>query len=238
MFKRYLAFDIETAKVLPEDVTDVLAYRPLGICCAATAAVDFQDARTWHGRTVSGTPAACMTRPEVQTLVEELRSLVDSGYTLVTWNGLGFDLNVLAEESGLPRECAQLASRHVDMMFHAVCQLGHFVGLESAARGMGLPSKAPGIRGSQAPGLWAEGKHAEVIDYNAQDARLTLKLAVACEGCRAMRWLTRKGRLAEMPLTKGWLDVTEARQLPLPDTAWMTNPPNREEFFRWFPAAG
>jgi len=35
MTRRYLAFDMETAKVLPPDVTDVLAHRPLGITCAA-----------------------------------------------------------------------------------------------------------------------------------------------------------------------------------------------------------
>jgi hypothetical protein len=79
MFKRYLAFDIETAKVVPKDVADMLAYRPLGICCAAAAATDFQGVRIWHGHTTSGTPAACMTRSEVQALVEELRRLVDSG---------------------------------------------------------------------------------------------------------------------------------------------------------------
>ncbi len=179
-----------------------------------------------------------MAKSEVQALVDELGRLVDSGYTLVTWNGLGFDFNILAEESGLPHECAQLALQHVDMMFHAVCQLGHFVGLDSVARGMELPSKAAGMQGWQAPGLWAEGKHSDVIDYNVQDVSVTLGLAVACESGRAMRWLTRKGRLAEMPLTQGWLDATEARQLPLPDTAWMTNPPNRDDFFRWFPAAG
>ena len=34
MARRYLAFDTETAKVLPEAVRDVLEHRPLGIACA------------------------------------------------------------------------------------------------------------------------------------------------------------------------------------------------------------
>lgn len=235
MLRRYLAFDIETARVLPENVADVLAYRPLGICCAAAASADLLDARIWHGHTGSGEPAPRMTQAEVRVVVAELLNFVDSGYTLVTWNGLNFDFNVLAEESGLPRECAQLALRHVDMMFHAVCQLGHYVALDNAARGMELPPKTAGVTGAQAPSLWAEGKHAEVIAYNAQDASLTLKLAAACEGSMAMRWITRKGRPAEMPLARGWLDVAEARQLPPPDTSWMSDPPKREDFFHWFP---
>lgn len=235
MLRRYLAFDIETARVLPEDIVDVMAHRPLGLCCAAAASADLQDARIWHGRTASGAPASRMTQSEVRALVAELLDFVDRGYTLVTWNGLNFDFNVLAEESGLPRECAQLALGHVDMMFHAVCQLGHYVALANAALGMELPPKTSGITGAQAPSLWAEGKHAEVIAYNAQDANLTLTLATACESSMAMRWITRRGRLAELPLARGWLDVAEARQLPLPDTSWMSDPPKREDFFRWLP---
>ena len=89
-----------------------------------------------------------MTQAEARTVVAELLNFVDSGYTLVTWNGLNFDFNVLAEESGLPRECAQLALHHVDMMFHAVCQLGHYVALGNAALGMELPPKTAGITGA------------------------------------------------------------------------------------------
>ena len=33
---RYLAFDIESAKILPEGVQDWSHHRPLGISCAAT----------------------------------------------------------------------------------------------------------------------------------------------------------------------------------------------------------
>ncbi|MEK6662179.1 MAG: hypothetical protein AABY63_09900, partial [candidate division NC10 bacterium] len=57
----------------------------------------------------SGTPAPRMTPVEVQGLVRDLGNLVSEGYTHVTWKGQGFDLDVLAEESGLPRESAALA---------------------------------------------------------------------------------------------------------------------------------
>lgn len=235
MSKRYLAFDIETAKVLPELVTDLLAHRPLGICCAAAVAIDRPSANIWHGRMASGTPAPRMTPVEMQGLVRDLGNLVSEGYTLVTWNGLGFDLDVLAEESGLPRECAELALRHVDMMFHVLCTLGHFVGLDSAAKAMGLQGKVVGTRGHQAPILWAAGKYSEVIEYNVRDARVTLDLAVTCEGRGTFQWVTRKGQLGAMPLPRGWFDVERARSLPLPDTSWMADPPRRENLFRWFP---
>lgn len=48
--RKYLAFDIETAKVVPDAVNDILSYRPLGICCAAAVASDITEPMVWHGR--------------------------------------------------------------------------------------------------------------------------------------------------------------------------------------------
>lgn len=42
--RKYLAFDIEIAKVIPEEETDWIAHRPLGITCAAAMA---SDGRQW-----------------------------------------------------------------------------------------------------------------------------------------------------------------------------------------------
>jgi hypothetical protein len=235
MIRRYLAFDIETAKILPEQVTNLLEHRPLGICCAAAVASDRRDPAVWHGRLPDGSTAPSMSGAEARTLVHDLQDFVNEGYTLLTWNGLGFDLDVLAEESGLVPDCARLAAAHVDMMFHVVCALGHRLSLDSAARGMGLEGKTPGMTGYQAPILWAQGSHAQAIEYNVRDARITLALAGACESSRALRWITRRGGLGSLPLPDGWLEVKRARLLPQPDTSWMADPPRREDFFRWFP---
>jgi len=54
--RRFLAFDIETAKLLPAVVDDLLAHRPLGIACAAAAASDLPQPLVWHGRDASGHP--------------------------------------------------------------------------------------------------------------------------------------------------------------------------------------
>ena len=47
---KYIAFDIETAKILPKDVEDLLAHRPLGICCAATLAADQSAPRLFYSK--------------------------------------------------------------------------------------------------------------------------------------------------------------------------------------------
>ncbi len=119
------------------------------------------------------------------------------------------------------------------MMFHVLCQLGHGVGLDAAARGMGLAGKPEGMNGGLAPTLWAEGKREEVLRYVGHDARTTLDVARACESCGEFRWVARSGRLRCMTLGEGWLTVEEALRLPLPDTSWMDEPWPREKFTGW-----
>ncbi len=232
MGRKYLAFDIETARQWP-DGQDWRGYRPLGISCAATLPADAQRSTTWHGLTTHDQPADRMSRQDVVKLVDHLAAMVRDGYTILTWNGLGFDFDVLAEESGMSEQCQSLALGHVDMMFHVFCELGFPVGLEAAAQGMGLPGKPEGITGLLAPKMWAGGRRQEVLDYVAQDTRTTLDLATSCEQQGCFRWITRRGQTKRMPLPAGWMDVNSAAKLPEPDTSWMSDPIPRRQFTAW-----
>ncbi len=166
-------------------------------------------------------------------MVHDLARFVEDGYTLLTWNGLAFDFNILVEESGLQADCGRLALAHVDMMFHIVCSLGHYLGLDKVAQGMGLPGKPSGMSGSKAPALWASGHQAEVLDYVVGDCRTTATLARAAEQRGAIEWLTGRGRRSTMALPRGWLTADQATTLPLPDSSWMRDPPARESFTSW-----
>ena len=42
--------------------------------------------------------------------MDYLRKHVRLGYTIVIWNGIGFDFDILAEESEMPEECKAIAS--------------------------------------------------------------------------------------------------------------------------------
>lgn len=230
---KYLAFDIETAKDVPGEDFNWRPHRPLGISCAATMASDTGQPLLWYGKTQDGSPEKRMGRGDAQELVEYLRNMSGDGYKIVTWNGLGFDFDVLAEESGEFASCKECALNHVDMMFHVFCSLGYPVGLENAAKGMGLPGKPPGMSGSQAPKLWAEGHFKEILEYVAQDVRITMQLAQVCEKRMKFEWMTRKGKKSSMPLKIGWLTVREALRLPEPDTSWMSTPMPRRDFTAW-----
>ncbi len=232
MSRKYIAFDIETAKIIEGEVGELKSHRPLGITCAATLASGDENARLWYGRSDDG-PAAQMSREDAADLVKHLCEQTDNGSTILTWNGLGFDFDILAEESGMQDECKHLARTHVDMMFQVMCELGYPLGLDSAAKGMGHAGKSKDVAQELAPQLWADGQTDQVLAYVAQDVKATLDLAHACEQERALRWIARSGRLNTLKLRSGWLTVEEAQRLPEPDTSWMDSPLSRKKFSDW-----
>lgn len=230
--RKYLAFDIETAKEIDGDFSLWRDHRPLGICCAATL-LDGAEPMLWHSKTTTGQPAPRMTPDDARKLVEYLRDMTKQGYTVLTWNGASFDFDVLAEESKAMDECRACAHDHVDMMFHIVCQLGYPISLEKAALGMGVPGKTAGVSGSQAPTLWKAGEFDKVLAYVAQDVRVAMAIACKAEAQKTFSWITQRGSKKSEPLAAGWRSVREALKLPLPDCSWMAKPIVREEWLAW-----
>ena len=230
--RKYLAFDIEITKPLPEGTEDWKSVRPLGISCAATLS-DNGTKTTFHGKNPSGDIADQMNQSEAALLVEHLAAAVDSGYTILTWNGLGFDFDILAEESDRYDLCRELAWDHMDMMFHIFCLKGYPLGLDTAAKGMGLSGKTPGMSGDKAPLFWSQGRRKEVLEYVAQDVQTTLLLAQAVEERHQLRWISRSGKQQIMPVHAGLLTVRQALDLPEPDNSWMSNPWPRSKFTEW-----
>jgi hypothetical protein len=231
--QKCLSFDIETAVEFPASAPDWRPYRPLGIACAATLASDQAAARLWHGRTADGAPAPRMLKADAAALVDYLAGMAAEGYTILTWNGLAFDFDILAEESAAEDLCKRLAWDHVDMMFHVFCKQGYRVALDKAAQGMGIPGKTQGMSGILAPQLWAAGRYQEVFDYVIQDVRVALNLGQKCQQAGKFRWITQKGTRQSLDLPDGWLAAKTAFLLPRPDTSWMRNPASREDFVAW-----
>lgn len=234
MKRKYLAFDIETAKILPQILPggDILAHRPLGIACAAALATDNKEPRLFYSRDASGFPSAQMSKDDLSALVDFLADQIKNGYTILTHNGLGFDFDVVAEESGRLNDCRQLAMGHVDTMFHVFCSKGFGVGLEAAGKAIGI-GKSEGIEGWEAPRLWKDGKHETVLKYVGQDCRVALEVAEKSERQGSFLWITQKGKEGNLALPKGWLTVQDAMKLPLPDTKWMPAPWSRSKFTKW-----
>ena len=233
MGRKYLAFDIETAKDIPGVDFNWKPHRPLGITCIASQSTECDEPRIWLTHTDSGTPALQMAQADVAAFVRFLSNAAADGFVPLSWNGLAFDFDIVAEESGRVEECRTLARNHVDMMFHVVCVKGFRVAVNKAASGLGVEGKLAGVEGIDAPRLWASGQYDVVTDYVAQDVRTTLAVALKSESQRSFAWMTQRGTISSMPLPRGWLTVELAARLPLPDTSWMSDPPSRCDFMSW-----
>ena len=227
---KYLAFDIEIAKEIPEGETDWKAHRPLGITCAAAASSD-GGLWNWYAHDALGKFTPKMIKSQCYQMVDDLIWLTTEGYTILTWNGLGFDFDILAEESGRHEECKELALSNIDMMFHFFAKKGFPLGLDKAAKGMGLPGKPEGMDGAKAPELWPTDPH-RVMSYCSLDVENTLALAEAVDNAGYLGWIANSGNSNAWHSYK-WLTVKEAMKLPLPDTSWMTDPWDREKFYGW-----
>ena len=113
--QKVVAWDLEIAVPFPAD-KEWRKIRPLGISCASTVTSD-GDVRVWHTK-LAGNFMQRMSPQDVQLLVRYLYQLRARDYTIVTWNGLQFDFDVLAEEcnsSKCAKWCADMAFTHTDM---------------------------------------------------------------------------------------------------------------------------
>lgn len=231
---KYLSFDIETAKITSDD-EDFMSQRPFGISCYAIAwPTDKYGVQTKvsHGVKADGTPSAQMSRQECIALVNGLISAAAKGYVILAHNGVSFDLSVLAEESGLYKECAELAMNSVDPCLQIHCMKGYPLGLDAIARGMKLAGKPEGMNGSMAPKMWADGNYEEVLAYVTQDVRVALDVVLAVEKRGGLSWITKTGKLSSLPIRR-WLTASEALKLPEPDTSWMDSARPRSHFTAW-----
>ena len=230
--RKYLSFDLEITKQITGDFNQWKQHRPLGISCAGLL-LEGQEPQLYFSKDQAGEIQSSMARADLQIMLNTMSEAVQNGWTLVSWNGLGFDFDVLAEESGEWELCRELALNHVDMMFHFFCVKGFPLGLDKAARGLGLSGKMAGVSGADAPALWAKGEFDTVLAYLAQDVVTTLEVAKAVEERGYLSWMSQRGAYQQVRFPDGWLSVREARELPTPDTSWMSRPMSREGVYQW-----
>ncbi len=233
---KLVGFDLEIARIMPVDAGDLWNYAPLGITCAGLA---FSG-----GGYEEYSAAPQLTRAECVALVRRLEALVADGWTIVTWNGCGFDFRVLAEESGLVEECGRLALGHVDLMMHVTLRKGYFLGLDKALAGAGLAGKRKSMRlsdgtiiervGPLAPSLWAKGEREVVLTYLRADCEQTLALGEDVARRKRINWTASTGK-PQFVMVNSLDSVQRCLALPHPDVAWMKNPPARADFVRWIP---
>jgi len=227
-------------------------HRPLSITCVGLSyqmgpGVDEKSTGSiWSDILLAGGPAAYLDEKLVSEIVQTMYAWVQNGGILATWNGLAFDLPVLADASGEHELCKEIAlsDQHVDMMFNMFMLLGWNVGLETACIETTGEGKYSGVKGKDASKLWAAGEHETVLKYVEQDARMTRDLFVrlASDTDPTMRWRTKSGRgnSRQARARPGkwnplWSVDRTLREVEPPEVAsFMTNPPTIKSFFEFW----
>lgn len=235
---KFAVFDLEIAKAIPDNISNIRQLFPLGISCAALAFSDQDAVTVWQG-------VPQLDRNECQNIVSELQKTLNAGYTLITWNGCSFDFNVLAHESDMVDECGFLALNHVDLMLIITFIKGYFLGLDKALAGAGISGKVKkltlsngtelgNMSGAKAPQLWADGEYEAVLEYLRADVVQLIELAKVVERRKAIRWTSNSGRPQSVNISK-FITVKDCFNIPQPDVSWMNNPPSRKHFIEWIP---
>ena len=162
-----------------------------------------------------------MTQEEAQVIVQDLVQAIYEGYTLLTWNGLTLTFPVLAKESGLEAKCLELASQHVDMMFHVYCIKGQYLDLTTAASGMSQAlSPNPSVR-EDPYRIWAHSEHQQALVHLSIRLRTTVDVASSCENRKVLIWTNKRGGTQGMDLPAGWLTAPEAARVKgIDHTQW------------------
>ena len=246
----WLVFDVETTRLI--DSTDGYNafgplredHAPLGITCAATLLADAdeagaeREARVWHAP--SGDTALLGTEHADFMLPLDARIMADYLYDLcvvrkearlLAFNGVSFDLRLLADVSEDPRtarKCRELAWGCYDPCFQVHCERGFPVGLAAMCAGMAVEGKSG--KGADAPEAWASRcpqRRKEVLDYCLEDVRATHHLAQAISHAKApqLKWISSR---TEREAKHTWQN-RQRRLLPCklcvlmsyPDVSWM-----------------
>jgi hypothetical protein len=242
--QQYCAFDLEVAALVPEG-EDLSDHHPLGITCAASySRIEINGSpqycsRVWHPTLNHGTGRydPTMTVAQVTEMLYNLAAMQYAGVPVITWNGLGFDFREIDSlVVGFGAHCLTraLAIDHTDIAFHMFCEKGFMAGLSKVTQAMAVGQKTEGMAGALAPQKWAGSRHDQdlVLEYVANDAKITGLLLEAVVEAGLLRWVSRTGRMNTWPVP-ALLPVREASMLPEPDTSWMDHPWSRDKFTGW-----
>jgi hypothetical protein len=260
-----IGWDIEIAVEFPagEGDFDWLAIEPpMHLSCAACAAVVPES--NIYSKVFADTQAHHLSTSYAQAMAEYLYQHHAKGNRIATWNGLGFDFPVLAracESTVYEQMLADLALEHIDLGFAMHCSHGYMVGMNTAAKALGLSGKTEGMSGALAPILWnrpdrplTDKEAAEIaelnvlpgtpearalcIKYVTQDAVTTAEIYNALVDRGVLVWYTRRGTLTKQPWNPYIVDgriasVKQCLEIEPPDVGWMSNPRPRSAYLDW-----
>lgn len=239
---KLISFDIETDKI-PDTMN---AFRSGAdhipglqmVCAGASRVLDgFFGCDLWWGMGSRGGETGDhlrrMTTSGAQAVVNELYYHFRNGYRIVTVNGASFDFPILAYQSGEHAKCREMCLAHTDLCFVIIATKAHRLGLDAIAKGYGLSGKTEGMNGALAAELWDCGEYDRVLNYQADDAILTLRCAMSLLDTGKIVWSSKTGKPNSVKVD-GFPTVLDCLQWPDPEIpAWMTTPTHKKDAIKW-----
>lgn len=219
---RYIALDIETAN-LDMEAEGLEFGNPKGWKTSCVCLYDFwidEGVEMGTGYYYVSDPADIITvdpqlagyaiRP-LESLHLDLTNYFKQDYTLVTKNGLGFDLPILAKHiNDGGANCDTIigdynnSDRHLDICQLLRNQYGFRFSLASLVSGLYGDTDAKTMAAAAAPIQWAEKQYQTVLDYCMHDSILTAKVFVEAPTRSFEATGKKNGRSQVMMITPSW----------------------------------
>lgn len=236
-YKGVLGFDVETNGI-PDDQAG--SCEGLGITC-----VGFADAgHSWAFGSDFNKNERTLTQAECDDVTRTLHRSLRQGVVPVTFNGLGFDfrlLHYLVSPEVQPL-VVEVALSHLDICYQVLRERGFMLGMQAITKGLGLEGKLEGMDGLKAIDMWAKGTDEDrrrVLEYVAQDARMTWEAHEKLVKQRKVFWTTKQGTQSMrlwvpfVAVRRSLLVVWETLVRPDPNTNWMTEPWDYKKCYDW-----
>lgn len=189
-----VSFDVELDRLVPEHWSEDSAPH---ITCAAVFSNE-GPAKLYYTPAEIGC-APRLSQKDASRLLDELWGHAQAGALIITWGGTAVDFRALHSalkgDASRQEMCKRLVENHIDIPIASSTDIGMMMGLDAAAQGTGNGGKNNKIS-TEAPRLWTEGKHEEVLEHVKMDAILTLRVyeSIMCRIPPSLTWSTRSGR--------------------------------------------
>jgi hypothetical protein len=210
---------------------DIWGTWPFGIGLITMTTLVNPTPVAWYQPALEGEPHWPLPLNMVNVFIDKLIIMQQAGYKLFTWNGTGFDYQLLARLTGRYTECRYLCEQSYDLCFQAGCMQGYPVGLGAVAKGFGLAEKE--LLGASAPLLWVTDEWEKVVEYGKMDAVRTRDVTLAVMKHRGICWITRRGGQSFLPIHK-ILTVSQCLNLIRKYPEWIDHPFDPEETVKWW----
>lgn len=180
------------------------------------------EARTYFS-SAYGTAFSEMEPEDLTLAINDITALLDTGNTLITWDGMRRDFPLLAEHDKV--RVSEIAVRHYSVAFDLFCRKGFYIAFPALCEAMRVECHDSIVSWESDPDGAIDAAHAFLRSL------LLLWDSVENNG-NVIEWVSKSGKAMKINLGY-WRTVGEAVELPLPDTAWMDRPASRSDYLKW-----